>query len=668
MPIDFAFLRLIGEVAHWEGSRAAARHSAGCECFTMAARSDGNAGALGWRVASLRKEHAGDNLPGIVGLVTKMPRDHAKRELRRMIEVLAHEASYETGAWVDESLGVYVGWSARKDSVARGMPLVNERGDVSLVFSGEEFPEPGTTRRLKEQGHQFEGGGSSYLVHVYEEDPTFPASLNGRFHGLLTDQTRGTATLFNDRYGMHRIYYHESSDAFYFAAEAKAILAVRPEVRTVDARGLGEFVACGCVLGNRTIFHGIHLLPPAAAWVFRGGSIERRGTYFLPREWEDQAPLEPDSYYRELREVFTQNLPRYFDGPERIGLALTGGLDTRMIMAWRSAPPWSLPCYTFGGPVRDSQDIVLARQVASICQQSHDVIRVGTEFLSRFPHYAERSVYISDGCVDLSRSADLYVSERAREIAPVKIVGTYGSELLTQAPTFRPVRPVPGLFSRELLRSVQEAEASYLEFRQGHPVTFAAFRQSPWWHHGVFALEQSQLTVRCPYLDNDFVRTVFRAPKSDGAKGDIRLRLIAEGSRALSRIRTDRGVGGDAGRLFSWASRGLLEFTFKAEHAYDYAMPQWLACIDHLFSAFHLERAFLGRHKPFHFRIWYRDALSKYVRDMLLDSRALSRPYVERAGLEAVVRGHLRGDRNYTTDIHRVLTLELIHRLFLDSR
>jgi asparagine synthase (glutamine-hydrolysing) len=597
-----------------------------------------------------------------------MPREHAERELRRMIEALAHEALDETGAWVDESLGVYVGWSARKDSVAPGTPFVNERGDVSLVFSGEEFPDPGAVRRLKEQGHRFESEGSSYLVHVYEEDAAFPASLNGRFHGLLTDRTRKTTTLFNDRYGMHRLYYHESSDAFYFAAEAKAILAVRPAVRTVDARGLGEFVACGCVLGNRTIFHGIHLLPPAAAWVFRGGSIERRGTYFQPRDWEDQAPLDPGSYYRELREVFSRNLPRYFEGSERIGVALTGGLDTRMIMAWRSAPPGSLPCYTFGGTARDSQDVVLARQVASICQQSHDVIRVGAEFLSRFPSYAERSVYISDGCVDLSRSPDLYVSERAREIAPVKIVGTFGSELLTQVPMFRPVRPAPGLFGRELLGSVQEAKASYAELRLGHPVTFAAFRQSPWWHYGVLALEQSQLTVRCPYLDNAFVRTVFRAPRSDGRTGDVRLRLIAEGSRALGRIRTDRGVGGGAGRVLSLVLRGLLELTFKAEHAYDYAMPQWLAWIDHLCSAFHLERAFLGRHKPFHFRMWYRDALSEYLRDMLLDPRALSRPYLERAGLEAVVRGHLKGDRNYTTDIHRVLTLELIHRLFLDRR
>jgi asparagine synthase (glutamine-hydrolysing) len=51
---------------------------------------------------------------------------------------------------------------------------------------------------------------------------------------------------------------------------------------------------------------------------------------------------------------------------------------------------------------------------------------------------------------------------------------------------------------------------------------------------------------------------------------------------------------------------------------------------------------------------------------MLLDRRTLSRPYLEPKGVEQIVAGHLKGDRNYTTAIHKLLTLELIHRLFLD--
>jgi asparagine synthase (glutamine-hydrolysing) len=606
-------------------------------------------------------------MPGIVGLITKKPQQQAVPQLMRMVESLRHEPFYTTGTWINESLGVYVGWVARGASFSDGMPLRNERGDVVLAFSGEEFPEPGTARRLKEQGHELDLDGSSYLVHLYEEDPSFPAGLNGRFHGLVADRNRGTAVLFNDRYGMHRIYYHESKDAFYFAAEAKAILAVRPELRQMDSRGLGEFVACGAVLEDRTLFDGIHVLPPASAWLFRNGTLERKSSYFHPREWEEQETLDPEPYYRELQATFTRNLPRYFSGHQRIGISLTGGLDTRMILACRKPDPGSPPCYTFGSMFRENQDVRVARRVAESCHQPHQILTAGREFLSQFPRYAERAVYLTDGCVDVSRAPDLYLNEKAREIAPVRMTGTYGGEVLRGIRAFKPVEPLKGLFCPELLPDVHQAGETYAGILRGHPVSFAAFKQGPWYFYGVLALEQTQVSMRSPFLDNDFVRTVFRSPASALASNEVSLRLIADGNRALLRIPTDRGLAGNRGRISGAISRGLLEFLFKAEYAYDMGMPQWLARLDHALSPLRLERLFLGRHKVFHFRVWYRDALAGYVQEMLLDPRALSRPYIERKGLEAMVRGHVKGDRNYTTELHKVLTLELVHRLFLDN-
>jgi asparagine synthase (glutamine-hydrolysing) len=266
--------------------------------------------------------------------------------------------------------------------------------------------------------------------------------------------------------------------------------------------------------------------------------------------------------------------------------------------------------------------------------------------------------------VDLSRASDLYVSEKACRIAPVKVVGTYGSEILRHAVMFKAKNPSAGLFQPEAVKWVEKAGETYRRLRREHPVTFAAFRQSPWYHHGVLVLEQSHLTVRSPYLDNDFVRTVFREPRNNGHQ-DVRLRLINDGSRSLGAIPTDRGVGG-AQRTFAAASRYLLDFSFKAEYAYDYGMPQWLAQIDHLCRPLHFERLFLGRHKLLHYRVWYREPLADYVKEVLLDPGALSRPYLDRKAVEGIVHGHLRGGRNHTTEIHKLLSLELLHRLFVD--
>jgi asparagine synthase (glutamine-hydrolysing) len=613
-------------------------------------------------------------MPGIVGLITKMPGERAQQELARMVETIRHESFYQTGTWHDQSQGVYIGWAARTNSFSDRMPLCNESGNAVLTFSGEEYPEPGTARRLRERGHTFDPKGPSYLVHLYEEEPTFPACLNGRFHGLLADQSRGVSTLFNDRYGMHRIYYHQSKEAFYFAVEAKAILAVRPELRTVDPQGLGEFVTCGCVLENRTLFQGIHVLPPASAWVFRGDSLERKASYFHPREWEDQAPMERESYYQELRNVFSRNLPRYFNGQERVAMSLTGGLDTRMIMAWHKGSADSLPCYTFGGTFRDCEDVQVARQVASACGQSHQVIPIGQDFLAQFSRYAERAIYLSDGCVDVTRSSDLYANVQAREIAPVRMTGNYGTEVLRWLPAMKPVDPAADLFHSDFLSHIHAARDTFASVFQTRPASFAVFRQAPWYHYGLLGLEQTQVSVRSPYLDNDLVRTVFRSPQTAFPKNhgsvdnEVCLRLIADGNASLRHIRTDRGLAGDERDPRAPVTRNLLELTFKAEYAYDYGMPQWLARIDHLLAPFRPERLFLGRHKFAHYRVWYRDDLSSYVREILLDQRTLSRPYLTKNSVEKVVVGHLKGDHNYTTEIHKLLTLELLHRLLLDPK
>jgi asparagine synthase (glutamine-hydrolysing) len=603
-------------------------------------------------------------LPGIVGFITKLPQAVAEQQVLAMVKCLRHEPFYNCGTWSDPELGVYIGWVARSGSFADGMPVRNEDGQITLFFSGEEFPEPGLKRELRQRGHTFSDEASSYLVHRYEDEAEFPEGLNGRFHGLVVDRRQSTTTLFNDRFGLQRLYFHESKDGFYLAAEAKAVLKVRPELRAIDARGLGEFVTCGCVLENRTLFPGIGLLPQGSAWVFRNSELEAKSSYFDPKEWEQQEALDPEQYYNQLREAFVGNLPRYFNGRERVGMSVTGGLDTRIIMAWHKPEPNSLPCYTWGSTYRDHEDVKLARRVAQICEQPHHVITAGPEFLSKFAHYAERSIFLSDACVDLSRSPDLYMQEKVRQIAPVRMVGTYGSEILLQAVMFKAAAPSAGLFE-PLQEQIAAGIETYHAARRCHPISFVAFRQSPWHHYGVLGLEQTQVAIRSPFLDNDVVKTAYRAPGPDtiAANEKARARLIREGNPALAKIRTDRGSGG----LNSALAHLYLEFFFKAEYAYDMGMPQWMARIDHLFAPLHLERIWLGRHKPFHFRVWYRDQLRDYVRQILLDDRALARPYLNRAGVERVVNGHLRGDENHTDEIHRLLSLELAHRLFVES-
>jgi asparagine synthase (glutamine-hydrolysing) len=603
-------------------------------------------------------------MPGIVGLFTRIPRQQAEPLLRKMVERLRHESFYVTGTWIDEELGVYVGWAARESSFSSNMPIVDGRNESVLVFAGEDYSGCAASASATVQSDGQDG--PRYLLERSHYDRGFPASLNGRFQGLLIDRVHGCSLLFNDRYGMHRVYYHESANAFYFAAEAKSILAVCPELRRADPRGLGELVSCGCVLENRSLFEGIHVLPPASAWTFQPGASVQKRVYFQPREWEEQTPLAHEAYYEELKSVFTRNLPRYFEGRERIGMSLTGGFDTRMVMAWQKCPPGSLPCYTFGSAFRENRDVIIGRRVAHACEQPHRVIVAGTELLGNFPRYAERTVYLTDGCAGINHTPVHYSNVNAREIAPVRMTGNYGDQIILRWRAFKPSKLTASLFQPEFADHVNAGVQAYRTATETHALTFAAFRQAPWFHFGLAALEHTQLTLRTPFLDNDFVRTNYRAPQSALINNEMRLRLIAEGHPVLGRIATDRASSNSAG-ITAALVRAYQELTFKAEYAYDYGMPQSAARADHLLSWMHLERLFLGRHKYYHFRVWYRDTLSKYVQEILLDERTLSRPYWNRRNVEAVVTGHLREGKNYTLELHALITAELIHRLFIDN-
>lgn len=606
-------------------------------------------------------------MPGICGLITNRPAEWAESQLQRMLETMRHESFYSVSSWREPSQGVYVGWTTRGEERSGGSPLTNETNDVFLVFSGEEYPDAAVSKDLWARGHRFSDARWAYLPHLYEENPEFLASLNGRFHGVLADARSGSVVLFNDRFAMHRLYYHVGEDAVYFSAEAKAILKVCPELRNPDMQSLGELVRCGCTLENRTIFQGIDVLPPASAWKFQAGTLETKSPYFQASDWEGQSELDAEEYYLQLRSAFANCLPRYLHPRDRIAVSLTGGLDTRAVMAWQRSAPDSLPCYTYGEEGRDCQDVVVARRVAQACHQPHEVIRVGGEFFRNFAHYAERSIYLTDGCVDVGRAADLYLSERARKIAPVRLTGLYGDEVLRpQVRAFKPMKMNSSVFGAELRERMDNAAVTYTEMTRCNPVSFTAFRQAPWYHFGILALEQTQLAVRTPFLDNGVVSTAFRSPDSVRLDNDLRVRLIGDGSEVLKRIPTDRGFGGNSNNVWSRGCQAFLQFTFKAEYAYDYGMPQWLAKVDHMCAPLRLERLFLGRHKLYHYRVWYRDILAQYVSDMLLDPRALTRPWVMRRQVEEVVDRHLKGDRNFTTEIHRLLTLEIIHRLFFD--
>jgi asparagine synthase (glutamine-hydrolysing) len=609
-------------------------------------------------------------MPGITGIISNTVEKQNKNNLQEMINSMMYESFYNFGSYISENTGVYLGWVCHKGSFVDCMPIWNEKKDKCLLFYGENFPDGEIIVNLKKNGHNFHYDNASYLIHLYEEKgDKFFNNLNGFFHGVLINIPRKEIVLFNDRYGMQRVYYYEKKGSFLFSSEAKSLLKVCPELRDITPESLGQLLSMGCILNNNTLFKNVHLLPGASVWKFKNGNCEKKDQYFNRKAWEDQSPLKKELFYKELQETFVKILPRYLNGSKTIGMSLTGGLDTRMIMSHAHPLPGTLPCYTFGSMYRDGFDVKVARKVAKICKQEHYTIKVDKGFLSNFPYLSKKAIYISDGHFDVATGAvELYINRKAREIAPVRITGNYGSEVLRSIRAIRYKPPNETLFDNEFIKHLNRASEIFSDNLKGHLLSYTVFKQAPWFNYNKVSLEQSQLTWRTPFMDNELIALVYKAPYEAVTSDQISLQLVKDGNIELGKIITNRGVGGNSYPFFSRSMQIYHEILHLAEIAYDHGMPQWLSWVNTYLIPFHIEKVFFGRNNFLHFRIWFRDELSDYLQEILLDRQTLNRPYLRKASLEKMIKGHIKGTHNYVNEINKILTIELIHRVFIEQQ
>src|SRR5438477_2580166 len=243
-------------------------------------------------------------MPGIVGIISDRPASDCDALVGSMLRSMNYEPFYASGAHSTPELRVHAGWILHKSSFAANQPFFNETQDIVLLFSGECFMDPEVQMALARNGHKFEYNGAGWLVHLYEEEgDRFFARLNGFFSGVVIDKRQRKVFLFNDRYGVERIYWHDTGRDFYFASEAKALLGMLPQLREFDQEGVAQFLAFGCTTGTRTMFRSINLLPGGSVWCFDRGDCHKR-QYFSPKIWESQSRLSNEAFDETFEETF----------------------------------------------------------------------------------------------------------------------------------------------------------------------------------------------------------------------------------------------------------------------------------------------------------------------------------------------------------------------------
>ena len=306
---------------------------------------------------------------GIAGILRfdGAPAEASEAEL--MARLLAHRGPDGQGVHLDGPLA----FSHRRLSIIdlssrASQPMTNEDGTVWLIHNGEIYNFLELRPELEAKGHMFRSSSDSEVIlHAYEEEgEACVQRFNGMWAFALWDSRRRRLFLSRDRLGEKPLYYTVDSRGILFASEAKALLALRPELAQPSLPEIVQFLAAGLTdTSEATLFRGVRqLLPGHHLLASADGRLEVK-RYWAAPEPEEVQPISMRSAARRLRELLEDSVRLRLRSDVPVGTCLSGGLDSSSLVAVESGQLGSQRIHTFSS-VFQERDFSEGRYVDAV--------------------------------------------------------------------------------------------------------------------------------------------------------------------------------------------------------------------------------------------------------------------------------------------------------------
>jgi asparagine synthase (glutamine-hydrolysing) len=287
---------------------------------------------------------------GIAGIVnTRDIVDQAV--LQNMVSAIAHRGPNHAASQVEHHSGLSVGFGYRRLSIidlssAGNQPMINETGDVRIIYNGELYNHPALRRELEAKGHRYcSHSDTETVLHAYEEWGTEAfARFNGMFAFALYDERTNSLILARDRRGIKPLYYSWNGHTLAFASELKALLKADIIQPNIDPTALWLFLCLGYVPSPHCIVAGANKLEPGSFLELREGKIQ-----IVQYAQENSSPdirVDEHEAIIHVRESIEKAVQRQLMSDVPVGVFLSGGLDSTIIatLASRYHPK---PLHTF---------------------------------------------------------------------------------------------------------------------------------------------------------------------------------------------------------------------------------------------------------------------------------------------------------------------------------
>ncbi len=581
---------------------------------------------------------------------------------------MLHEKFYKFGVFQQPSNGIYIGWVAHENSAYNKMPIKKETGNVTLFLTGECYIDKNIIRELEKKGYKAEDSESDWILHDYEEKGiSFLNDLNGLFSGVLVDNRKNELYVFTDIYGMERIYYYSTKEAFYFSSEAKAILKTNSALRAFDKDGLIEYLALGCCLNWKSIFRYLKIIPGGSYLKINYNTdnlVPREYSYFSIKEWKIKNLQIEKNRKIIFLSAFPNIVQNYTKGPNRIGFSLTGGHDSRMIAACIKNLDISPVAYTFSGNESLTRDVIIAKAVANAMGMEHHAIKLEQDFFSEFDQYSDKTVYVSDGMLGICGAHELYLNAKAKELSPVRLTGNFGGEILRSVTTFKTKKIAHEVFSYDFRVLIRNFEKTFYN-SYSNAVEYAAFKEVPWNLFGTYSAAKSQIIFRTPYLDKEIVKMAYNAHDKIELH-DIQKDIVRNNLPILSFIPTDREDHYTDFRIVDLLKKAYYEGAFRIGYYLNEGMPDYLGIFNFLIDKLDTKNRIVGLHRYLYYRKWFKNELFEFLQNRMPNIYKNSNGIWNKKYLDSLINCNRIKKRDFLNEINMIITLDSIERQFIN--
>jgi asparagine synthase (glutamine-hydrolysing) len=222
------------------------------------------------------------------------------------------------------------------------------------------------------------------IVHGYKEWGTDVLNrLNGMFGLAIWDVARQRLVVARDAMGIKLVYFRIAGGCLTFGSEIRAVLASDDSTPTVDPIALEQFLNYRYTPSPLTMFDGVRKLAPGTMLVAEGGRCrEERWYNYTPRPFE--RPLEDAEATRQLLELYRGAVKRHLLSDVPVGILLSGGLDSGLLLALMNEHGGEWPAYTVGyGATFGDDELEDAAETARILGARHVPVRLDREEFER---------------------------------------------------------------------------------------------------------------------------------------------------------------------------------------------------------------------------------------------------------------------------------------------